>query len=133
LPQTAKAAEERKNGSENQGPKDFWAGVMFIGCGAFLHGVGAHALSDGNRRAHGAGVFPTVLGGLLAFLGALVLIESLAMDGPPVPKVRVPPADPDLARVRALRLHDEAARLLGATALLVFVSATAATSSSGRK
>ena len=72
-------------------PKDFWAGVMFIGCGAFFMAWALMHYQMGTAVRMGPAYFPTVLGGLLAFLGALVLIESLAMSGPPVPKVRLSP------------------------------------------
>jgi len=60
--------------------KDFWAGLMFIGFGLFfaLWALGNYQMGSAVRM--GPAYFPTVLGGLLAFLGAMVLIESFAMD-----------------------------------------------------
>jgi hypothetical protein len=77
-------------------PKEFWAGLMFIAFGlAFLAGaVGTPDFIDriygaklipgyqiGSAVRMGPAYFPMVLGGLLAALGAFVLIESLVVDG----------------------------------------------------
>ena len=64
-----------------------------------------------------------LLGGLLAFLGALVLIESLAMEGPPVPKFAFRPL---ILISAACVVYGYAMKPLGlviSTALLVFISA----------
>ena len=65
-------------------PKDFWAGLMFIGFGVFVMGWALTHYQMGTAVRMGPAYFPTVLGGLLVFLGALVLIESFAVDGPPL-------------------------------------------------
>ena len=104
-------------------PKDFWAGLMFIGFGAFFMVWALTHYQMGTAVRMGPAYFPTVLGGLLAFLGALVLIESLAMEGPPVPKFAFRPL---ILISLACVLYGYTMKplgLLGATALLVFVSA----------
>lgn len=83
-------------------PRDFWAGLMFIGFGlgfviialgppAFLVAMAKQfdyklefGYQMGSAVRMGPAYFPTVLGGLLAVLGVLVLVESLAMEGPKV-------------------------------------------------
>lgn len=65
-------------------PKDFWAGLMFIGFGAFFMIWALTHYQMGTAVRMGPAYFPTMLGGLMIFLGALVLIESFAMDGPPL-------------------------------------------------
>ena len=65
-------------------PKDFWAGLMFIGFGAFFMIWALTHYQMGTAVRMGPAYFPTVLGGLMLFLGVLVLIESLAMEGPPL-------------------------------------------------
>jgi hypothetical protein len=79
-----------------KGPKEFWAGLMFIVFGlAFVAGAvgtpdfidriyGAkllHGYQIGSAVRMGPAYFPMVLGGLLALLGAFVLVESLVVDG----------------------------------------------------
>jgi hypothetical protein len=66
-------------------PKDFWSGLMFIGFGLFFLAWALTHYQLGTAVRMGPGYFPVLLGGLLAFLGAVVLAGSLATDGPPVP------------------------------------------------
>ena len=104
-------------------PKDFWAGIMFIGCGAFFMAWALMHYQMGTAVRMGPAYFPTVLGGLLAFLGALVLIESLAMSGPPVPKFAFRPLILISAACVLYGYTMKPLGLVGATALLVFISA----------
>ncbi|HWA37442.1 MAG TPA: tripartite tricarboxylate transporter TctB family protein [Burkholderiales bacterium] len=62
-------------------PKDFWAGLMFIAFGLFFAVWALVNYQMGSAVRMGPAYFPTVLGGLLVFLGAIVLIESFAMQG----------------------------------------------------
>lgn len=61
-------------------PRDFWSGVIFVafGLGAMLVGRG-YAMGTAERM--GPGYFPTVLGGLLAVLGAICVLRSLVRPG----------------------------------------------------
>jgi putative tricarboxylic transport membrane protein len=55
--------------------KDFWAGVMFIAFGlGFM--VVAQNYAMGNAVRMGPAYFPTVLGGMLAVLGAVVFLRA---------------------------------------------------------
>src|SRR5262245_54413874 len=60
-------------------PKDFWAGLMFIGTGLFFMFWAMTHYQMGTAVRMGPAYFPTLLGGLLAVLGAFVLFQSLAM------------------------------------------------------
>jgi len=61
-------------------PKDFWAGLMFIAFGLFA-AIWAYAnYQMGSAVRMGPAYFPTVLGGLLAVLGLLVLLEAFALE-----------------------------------------------------
>lgn len=63
--------------------KDFWSGVMFIAFGLAFAGF-AQEYDMGTAQRMGPAFFPTVLGGLLVVLGAVVAIQGLAaetMDG----------------------------------------------------
>src|SRR3954464_13404519 len=61
-------------------PKDFWSGLMFIGSGLFFMIWGMIHYQMGTAVRMGPAYFPTVLGGLLAVLGAMVLAESLMVQ-----------------------------------------------------
>jgi hypothetical protein len=55
--------------------KDFWSGLMFVGFGlAFVFISRSYPMGSALRM--GPAYFPTVLGGLMAVLGAIVLIRS---------------------------------------------------------
>jgi len=66
-------------------PKDFWAGLMFIGFGLFFAAWAYGFYQMGTAVRMGPAYFPFVLGGLLAFLGVLVLIEGFALEGSGAP------------------------------------------------
>jgi putative tricarboxylic transport membrane protein len=104
-------------------PKDFWAGVMFIGVGGFFMLWATTHYQMGTAVRMGPAYFPAVLGGLLVFLGALVLLQSLAMDGPPVPKFAFKPLILISLACVIYGYTMKPLGLVGATALLVFVSA----------
>ncbi len=65
-------------------PRDFWAGVMFVAFGAFFVAWSFWKYQMGSAVRMGPGYFPALLGGLLALLGLLVLLKSLAVGGPKV-------------------------------------------------
>jgi len=71
-------------------PKDFWAGLMFIGFGLFFMLV-ARNYQMGSAVRMGPAYFPTVLGGLMAVLGAIVFLQSLIVEGAKVPKLSFKP------------------------------------------
>jgi len=104
-------------------PKDFWAGLMFIGVGMFFLVWALTHYQMGTAVRMGPAYFPAVLGGLLAFLGVMTLIESLAMEGPPVPRFAFRPL---ILISGACVVYGYAMKPLGlilSTALLVFISA----------
>ncbi len=61
-------------------PKDFWAGLMFCAIGLFFVIV-AHHYRMGSAKSMGPGYFPTMLGGLMAVLGAVVFFRSFVVRG----------------------------------------------------
>jgi hypothetical protein len=67
-------------------PKDFWAGLMFIGFGIGFAVIAQLNYQMGTAVRMGPAYFPTVLGGLLAVLGLAIFIQSLASAGPKVPQ-----------------------------------------------
>ena len=66
-------------------PKDFWAGLLFIGLGILAISVGSrYALGTAARM--GPGYFPRILGILLVVLGAIISMRGVRMDGEAIPK-----------------------------------------------
>ena len=104
-------------------PKDFWAGLMFIAVGLFFMIWALTHYQMGTAVRMGPAYFPTVLGGLLAFLGVLVLLESLAMAGSRVPRFNFRPL---ILISGACVVYGYLMKPLGlilATAALVFIAA----------
>ena len=86
--------------------QDWWAGLMFIAFGVFFivvalgtpefidKMVGSRLIPGyqmGSSVRMGPAYFPVMLGGLLAFLGLLVLLDSLVEEGPAVAKFHFRP------------------------------------------
>ncbi len=61
-------------------PKDFWAGLMFIGIGLFFM-ISARSYELGSAARMGPAYFPTMMGGLTAVTGLVVLIQSFVIRG----------------------------------------------------
>jgi len=57
---------------------------MFFGCGAFFVAWSWAYYEMGSAVRMGPGYFPALLGGLLMFLGGVILLRSLALSGPAV-------------------------------------------------
>ena len=72
-------------------PQDFWAGLMFIAFGLFFVVVAMKNYQMGSSVRMGPAYFPVVLGGMLAVLGAVVLVNSLVIEGPAVAKFHFRP------------------------------------------
>jgi len=72
-------------------PKDFWAGLMFIGVGLFFLVWAVANYQMGTAVRMGPAYFPAILGGLMAVLGFIVLLGSFAISGPPVPRFQFRP------------------------------------------
>lgn len=72
-------------------PKDFWSGLIFIAFGAFVGIYGYTHYQYGSAVRMGPGYFPVWLGGLQALMGVMVLVKSVAVAGPPVPKFHLRP------------------------------------------
>lgn len=72
-------------------PQDFWAGLMFIGFGLFFATVALVNYQMGSAVRMGPAYFPTVLGGLLVVLGAIVMFNSFVVTGPIVAKFHFRP------------------------------------------
>ena len=86
--------------------QDWWAGLMFIAIGLFfiVVALGTPEFIDrivgtrlipgyqmGSSVRMGPAYFPVMLGGLLAFLGLLVLFDAVVEEGPKVAKFHFRP------------------------------------------
>lgn len=61
-------------------PKDFWSGAIFITIGLAAIYIGQD-YSMGSAGRMGPAYFPTILGGLLALIGAIAIVRSLITSG----------------------------------------------------
>ncbi len=104
-------------------PRDFWAGLMFLGFGLFAAVWALANYQMGTAVRMGPAYFPAVLGGLCALLGLLVLIESFAADGPPVAKISLRPLVLISVACVVYGYIMKPAGLVVATAALVFIAA----------
>ena len=104
-------------------PKDFWAGVMFMGFGLFFIAWALTHYQMGTAVRMGPGYFPVMLGGLLVVLGLATLLTALAMDGPPVPQFQFRPLLLISLGCVAYGYLMKPLGLILATVALVFISA----------
>lgn len=105
-------------------PKDFWAGLMFVGFGLFFM-IGAGNYDLGSAARMGPAYFPTMLGGMMAVIGGVVFAQSFVVTGG---KVAAIPLRLLFFMTAALLLFGYLLKPLGlalALSLLVFVSAFA--------
>jgi hypothetical protein len=104
-------------------PKDFWAGVMFATFGAGMAAIAVTSYQMGSAVRMGPAYFPTLLGGLLALLGLVLVLRSLALKGEAVAQFHFRPLLLILAACVAFGYFLKPLGLLGALTLLVFISA----------
>lgn len=118
--------------------RDFWAGLMFIAVGLFFVATAAGTpefvdkifdtklipgYQFGSAVRMGPAYFPIVLGGLLVFLGILVLLDSLVEEGPPVAKFHFRPLLFILASSLAFAYLLKPLGLVLASIALIFIGA----------
>lgn len=106
-------------------PKDFWAGALFGGLGLFASVYAAFEYKIGTAQRMGPGYFPLCIGIIVAILGGVLLVGSLKVEGPPVPKIQWRPMLLVVAGSIAYGYLLKPAGLVLATALLTIVSAAA--------
>lgn len=63
--------------------RDFWAGVLFIVTGLLFMAL-SRQYTMGTAAKMGPGYFPTVLGGIMAVLGVLILLPAFSRKSPEV-------------------------------------------------
>lgn len=103
-------------------PKDFWAGLMFMAFGiGFLLIARNYAMGTAVRM--GPAYFPTMLGGLLALIGLVIFVQSFALDGERIPRIRLRPMFFILLAIILFGILLRPIGLILATAIVVFVGA----------
>jgi Tripartite tricarboxylate transporter TctB family len=106
-------------------PKDFWAGLIFIAIGGgFVLLAQQYRLGDMHRM--GPAMFPTLVGALLAVLGAIIALRSFAFEGEPVPRFYLRPIGVSLLGIVLFGVALQWLGLIAAVAVLVLVGAYAA-------
>ncbi len=104
-------------------PKDFWAGLMFVGFGLFFAIWAASFYRLGTSLRMGPAYFPTVLGALLVVIGLVILVGSLAVKGEKIARFHFRPLLMVLGGCVAYGYLIGPAGLILATAALVVISA----------
>jgi Tripartite tricarboxylate transporter TctB family len=104
-------------------PKNLWAGLMFLAFGLFFAVWAITHYQMGTAVRMGPAYFPTLLGGLLAFLGLIVLLESITVEGPPVARFHFRPLVLISAACVVYGYMMKPLGLVISTALLVFIAA----------
>lgn len=104
-------------------PRDFWAGVMFLGVGVFFAVWAMINYQMGTAVRMGPAYFPVLLGGLLAALGLIILLGSLVLDGPKVAAFNFRPLILIVAANLAYAYLIKPLGLVLATVALVFIAA----------
>jgi putative tricarboxylic transport membrane protein len=106
-------------------PKDFWAGLIFVAIGAgFISLATEYRYGDMHRM--GPAMFPTLVGALLALLGAIVAVRGLVVPGEPVPRFHARPLAVSLLAIVLFGIALTWLGLVAAVAVLVLVGAYAA-------
>jgi hypothetical protein len=103
---------------------DFWCGLLFIALGVGVM-VLARNYRMGSAARMGPGYFPTMLGGLMAFLGATLTVPALLQDGERFPGMRLRPLLMVLLSIAVFGLALEYLGFVAAVAALVIVGGLA--------
>jgi putative tricarboxylic transport membrane protein len=106
-------------------PKDFWAGLIFVAIGAGFIAL-ATQYRYGDMHRMGPAMFPTLVGALLALLGAVVAVRAFVMSGEPVPRFHLRPLAVSLLAIVLFGVTLQWLGLVTAVAVLVLVGAYAA-------
>jgi hypothetical protein len=105
-------------------PRDFWSGLIFIAIAAGFM-IGAYRYGMGNMHQMGPGLFPTLVGVLLAVLGAVVTLRAFVIEGPPVPRFYLRPIVISLVAITLFGVALQYLGLIAAIAAVVLVGVLA--------
>src|ERR1700730_4982887 len=100
--------------------KDFWVGLIFVAiAAAFILLAQQYRLGDLHRM--GPGMFPTLVGALLAALGAIVALRAFVLAGEPLPRFQARPIGVSLLAIVLFGAALQWLGLVAAIAVLVLV------------
>jgi hypothetical protein len=106
-------------------PKDFWSGLFFVAIGAAFILL-AQSYSLGTLHRMGPGMFPTLVGSVLAVLGAAIALRSFVLRGEPMPDFQARPLCVSLLAIVLFGVALQWLGLVAAVAVLVLVGGYAA-------
>jgi len=105
-------------------PKDFWSGIVFLFFGLSAIVIGQD-YEMGTAGRMGPAYFPSVLGGLLALIGAASLIRSFFRQGEPIGRLYWRELSLVLVAVLLFGFLVRDAGLIPATLVLIMISSYA--------
>src|SRR5262249_61631371 len=102
--------------------RDFWAGLIFIAFGvAFIALAQQYRLGDLHRI--GPGMFPTLVGALLAGLGLIITTRAFVLEGTPIERIEARPLGVSLLAIVLFGLALQWLRPVAAPSGLVLLRA----------
>jgi len=107
-------------------PKQLVAGLMFVGIGVTAIVIASN-YTLGTAARMGPGYFPRILGILMIVLGAIIVLRSLRVSGPPLPGWKWRPVLVILGSVIVFGLVVNWLGLVFSTMLLIVLSSAAST------
>ena len=105
-------------------PREFWAGAIYAAIGGAAIIIGRD-YGMGSAMKMGPAYFPTILGALLAAIGAISVVRSLLVSGPPIAAFAYRGLAMVVASIIVFAILARGAGLIVATFALVIVSARA--------
>jgi hypothetical protein len=105
-------------------PQDFWTGLLYIFFGVSAMII-ARDYNMGTASRMGPAYFPTILGGVLAIIGAIAVIRSFIAAGTPIEAFAFKGLALVIVSVLVFGFLVRAAGLVVTLPLLVFISAYA--------
>src|SRR3954468_17656623 len=105
-------------------PKDFWSGLFFIAVAAGFIAL-SYQYGTGTMHRMGPGLFPTLVGLLLAGLGLVIAARAFAIHGAPLPRFHARPIIVSLIAIALFGLALAHLGLIAAVAAVVPVGALA--------
>jgi len=107
-----------------RGPREFWAGVIYAAIGIAAIVIGRD-YDMGTAMKMGPAYFPTILGSLLAVIGAICIVRSLLVSGKPIDAFALRGLAMVIAAIVLFGLLARGAGVIVAIVVLVMLSARA--------